>query len=82
MTREDAALQLAGTTLHAIADNMLIRELERSAELVLALDFSRALPPGSRALMVRFWAFSDELDRRGLPASVAVGRCRFMFPPL
>ncbi len=82
MALRQADIKLARRPLGAALDETLVRELERVAAHVLALDFSKALPPGTRGSMIRFWTLSTELDRRGLPASVAVERCRFAFPPL
>ena len=82
MALQQADVKLVGRLLGDVLDQALVRELERVAAHVLALDFSRALPPRTRESMARFWTLSAELDRRGLPASVAVEQCRFAFPPL
>ena len=74
--------KVARSELPQESGSVLVRELERVAADILALNFAAAVPPGTRELMVRFWVLSEELDRRGLPASVAVEQCRFMFPPL
>jgi hypothetical protein len=82
MVRREAQLEFADRHLRHVTDEVLVRELEHAAATVLGVDFGKALPSGTRELMVGFWALSEELDRRGLPATVAVEQCRFMFPPL
>ena len=82
MVRREEQLDFAERHLRHVTNEVLLRELEHVAANVLALDFGKALPSGTRELMLRFWALSEELDRRGLPATVAVEQSRFMFPPL
>ena len=65
-----------------LSDESLLEEAEQTADALSAISFDPKPPLGTKALSRRFSMLVEEIERRDLPISVRVERCRFMFPLL
>ena len=66
----------------SLSDDDLLDRTEQTATVLVNVSFDPAPPPGTRDLFRRFDRLVEEIQRRDLPHSASVERCRFMFPPL
>ena len=65
-----------------LSDKCLLEEAEQTADVLSAISFDPKPPLGTKALSRRFSMLVEEIERRDLPISVRIERCRFMFPLL
>jgi len=65
-----------------LSDERLMKEAEETADALAGISFDPDPPAGAEQLFRLFSRLVEEIDRRELPLSALVERCRFMFPPL
>ena len=66
----------------SLSDVSLLDQAEHMANALVNVSFDPKPPPGSENFPAEFNRLVEEIERRDLPLSVSVERCRFMFPPL
>jgi hypothetical protein len=66
----------------SLSDESLLDQAEQTADALVNVSFFPKAPPGTEEFFRRFNRLVEEIERRDLPLSFSVERCRFMFPPL
>jgi hypothetical protein len=81
-SRRDPSGALHTLSPSSLSDESLLDQAEQMAKALVNVSFDPKPPPGTREFVLRFYRLVEEIERRDLPLSVPVERCRFMFPPL